>query len=771
LFKRVWEYFLIKRSGLFDPRYYCLTYPDIRRADRDPLLHYVLIGWKEGRDPSSSFSTKDYLEENPDVKAAGVNPLLHFIKFGLREGRQPGEKTLQNSSGSPGSLQPAFRPKVTVIVPNYNHSAYLEKRLSSIFSQTYRNFDVVLLDDCSTDNSRAILEKYRQKYPSITRLELNEKNSGNVFFQWKKGMALADAGLLWIAESDDYCDPDFLEKLVPYFEDESILLAYAHSIFVDEDGSRHNFTFEKYLADVSQEKWNHSYVETAHNEVKTALGLRNSIPNVSSVVFRKPDAAMPLLNDPAWLGMKICGDWVFYLHLLRGGRLAYNRETNNYFRIHEASSSKKTHTQDVYYQEHEAVACAVGGLYNVPEDILRRNHQIIQDFYLKNVDGNLERFNQLYDINKVFQARKRRTPNILIGIYAFWFGGGEVLPIRLANAFKEKGLSVLLFDAGHEEVNPAVRKLLSPSIPVIHYGRSVSIEKILSEFGIEIVHTHHAFLDLMFSAAKAKTTVRVKHAITMHGMYEMMGGSFERNVRRLNNNVDVWFYIAEKNLDPFKAKGFYQADRFFKIGNGMKPPVIQPVDLGELGIGPQAFTACVASRALPEKGWMESIEAVKLACQATGKDIHLLLIGEGPLYEELKGQALPENIHLLGFKSNVVDYLAASQVGLVPSYFPGESFPLVVIESFMAGRPVIASRIGEIPNMIMNENISGGILIDRRFGKVLPKDISSALVRLIENPQIYSEYCQGAQRLKDRFNIDRIAEEYLEKFCSLLEKQ
>ena len=70
---------------------------------------------------------------------------------------------------------------VSIIVPNYNHALYLRERLDSIYSQTYKKFEVILLDDASSDNSVEILTEYAQKYPQKTRLIVNEKNSGKVF--------------------------------------------------------------------------------------------------------------------------------------------------------------------------------------------------------------------------------------------------------------------------------------------------------------------------------------------------------------------------------------------------------------------------------------------------------------------------------------------------------------------------------------------------------------------------------------------------------------
>ena len=59
----------------------------MRAARCDAALHYLLQGWREGRDPGRFFSTTDYLGRNPDVAAAGVNPLIHYESCGRNEGR------------------------------------------------------------------------------------------------------------------------------------------------------------------------------------------------------------------------------------------------------------------------------------------------------------------------------------------------------------------------------------------------------------------------------------------------------------------------------------------------------------------------------------------------------------------------------------------------------------------------------------------------------------------------------------------------------------
>jgi len=81
------DYLVISYSGLFDVHYYLREYPDVRRADVNPLKHFLISGWKENRNPSQSFDIQRYLAANPDVRAANINPVIHYIRFGKKEHR------------------------------------------------------------------------------------------------------------------------------------------------------------------------------------------------------------------------------------------------------------------------------------------------------------------------------------------------------------------------------------------------------------------------------------------------------------------------------------------------------------------------------------------------------------------------------------------------------------------------------------------------------------------------------------------------------------
>ena len=104
--------------------------------------------------------------------------------------------------------------KVSVVVPNYNYGDYLEGRMMSLFDQTYPIFEIIALDDASSDDSIDELERVREQTGRHFRVVSNDRNSGSAFHQWAKACELARGDFLWIAEADDLSEPEFLEEVI-----------------------------------------------------------------------------------------------------------------------------------------------------------------------------------------------------------------------------------------------------------------------------------------------------------------------------------------------------------------------------------------------------------------------------------------------------------------------------------------------------------------------------------------------------------------------------
>ncbi|MCP4521842.1 MAG: glycosyltransferase family 2 protein [Cytophagales bacterium] len=228
-------------------------------------------------------------------------------------------------------------PIVSVIIPNYNHSNYLPERIESVLNQTYDHFEVILLDDCSPDNSAEILYKY-QNHPKVSHIIINTENSGSTFIQWNKGISIAKGQYIWIAESDDFSDKHFLETCMDTFEEDPTLgIVYCNSVIVDSEGEKIKLFYPNQVS--NSQRWEKKHSNLGIDEVKNHFLNRNIIPNASSCVFKKK---LVTTQDLAIEKYKVCGDWLFWAKLTFKSSICYVPNPYNYFRTHTNNVRTKT---------------------------------------------------------------------------------------------------------------------------------------------------------------------------------------------------------------------------------------------------------------------------------------------------------------------------------------------------------------------------------------------------------------------------------------------
>ncbi|RVT98356.1 glycosyltransferase [Mucilaginibacter limnophilus] len=229
-------------------------------------------------------------------------------------------------------------PQVSVIIPNYNHARYLRQRIDSILTQTYTNFEVIILDDCSTDNSKEIIETYRGN-EKVSKILCNETNSGSPFTQWEKGIAEATGQWIWIAESDDYAGPNFLETLITLAgQYKSAGIVFCGSVWVDDKGNAGE--------DLSIHR--QSFFRKGTDEISGYMSIQCTVQNVSSAIIRRDIAAEIISGIKQY---KACGDWIFYVKLLQRADMAFNAQKLNYFRWYHHNLSRTARENNYWLTE------------------------------------------------------------------------------------------------------------------------------------------------------------------------------------------------------------------------------------------------------------------------------------------------------------------------------------------------------------------------------------------------------------------------------------
>lgn len=692
-----------------------------------------------------------------------------FRRINILTGRKQFGAHSVNLYHIPQRCTSRFLPKVSVIVPNFNHASHLTARLDSIYAQTYSNFEVILLDDCSTDNSVEILSDYAVRYAERTTTCFNSENSGGVFKQWRKGFVLASGELIWIAESDDECSPNFLDELVQFFANPAVMLALARTEFILGSPPRINWTQEEYLADLGLDIWQTPFIKSAMDLVRLGWSAKNLVPNVSGVLFRNP-LGLKLLDDPEWLNLRMCGDWVFYLSVIRGGLVGYSPQATNYYRQHSENISVKTQSTDGYYREHEFVGRKLAELYPPATAEFSLQERILYNHWcMHHGDKQIEKFLDLYSRDRIesLHTSYKRKPNIAIAVYALSAGGGETFPLNLANHLWQRGHAITVINFQGQPTEDGVRRMLMPSIPLIELPRLELIGSLLEDLGIELVHSHHAWVDMNLATfLTAFPTIR--HVISMHGMYEMM----ERNqidelLPRLEH-IDAFVYTTEKNLSGFPAD-FIKKKTFVRIDNALPPKPIGTLSRAEFGLGSNDFVLCMVARAIPEKGWEEAISSVTWANAHSSRTIQLLLIGAGPEAEKQERLCQHSFVHFLGFRSNIRDYFSISDAGFLPTKFKGESAPLVLIDCLQSGRPMLASAVGEIPCMLDSERGVAGIVFELDDWTISDERLGRLIADLANDADTYSELLARVPIAAAKFDFDEMVSKYENIYGTVLD--
>jgi CDP-glycerol glycerophosphotransferase len=193
---------VIAASQRFDRQWYLDSYADVAISGMDPIEHYVRHGAAEGRDPCAEFDSWFYLGENPDVAHAGLNPFRHYIETGLAEGRP----------GVPAARRKITEgPLVSIIIPVYAVEEYLPECLESVVNQTYRNLEIIIVDDGSPDQSHEIAAAYAE---TDSRIKILRRENNGLGAARNAGVAAARGDYLTFVDSDDTLPPDAIAKMV-----------------------------------------------------------------------------------------------------------------------------------------------------------------------------------------------------------------------------------------------------------------------------------------------------------------------------------------------------------------------------------------------------------------------------------------------------------------------------------------------------------------------------------------------------------------------------
>jgi len=385
--------------------------------------------------------------------------------------------------------------------------------------------------------------------------------------------------------------------------------------------------------------------------------------------------------------------------------------------------------------------------------------------------------------------------NILISMTNFYMGGAQIFLINLLNELSEKH-NVYLFCLFPEQVHETLKQRLPKHIKILnfpiwadrvttrldhflirfnlklwvnHFLKRLHFNFFLKWWNIQVISTH------LFHSDKFVTSVtsgKIPIILTDHGDYNYIidqGFTDPRSVRKIFSGITHVIYLTEKNKDTLISLSGLDPKFFSRINNGIKRPQIRKEEIekirNDLSIGETDFVFGMIARGIKEKGWDVLLNAF-LDLNEKNRKLHLILIGDSAFLQDLKNRYLTiPNIHFVGEIAEPLPYMSLFNAGVLPSYFEGESMPMVVIEFLGCLVPVIASRTGSIPEMIKRDEKSAGMTISYEGDLIkFQSELKNAMQTYLDDPEVYHEHKQNCKYCFELFDIVNVGKSYEEIF-------
>lgn len=394
--------------------------------------------------------------------------------------------------------------------------------------------------------------------------------------------------------------------------------------------------------------------------------------------------------------------------------------------------------------------------------------------------------------------------NILISVTDLCVGGGQNFAVKLAKALAKNHFVVIFnYETFEKKCQSLFIGDLLPTLKIISlpsqiYWFAKAIDAILLKLGIkpsvwqmiqknylrslitshkiDVVNSHlygsdHFVVDTL---RDSKTPI----VISDHGDYRYIieqGLSKIEEIHKIFGRVDAIAYPSYSNAQA--ASKYTQEFQVLEevIYYGMPTESLKSHSKAareKLTIPENALVFGIVARGIPSKGWAEAIEAFKLAQASSEKEMHLILVGGGDYLSSLEQSLDPQvtsYVHFVGYSSEPNYWIESFDVGLLPTCFPGESLPNSVIEYLALGKPVIATSVGGIPEMLTYDKQQAGFIVSlNQDGKADVSLLANAMIAYANNSNLFEDHKILAKNAFEKFNMQTCVKAYEQLFQRVL---
>jgi glycosyltransferase involved in cell wall biosynthesis len=657
------------------------------------------------------------------------------------------------------------KSKVSVVVPNYNYENFLTERLNSIIRQTYKPFEIIFLDDNSQDKSVELAKKILLDSDISYKIITNKINEG-CFAQWAKGVRETKGDLVWIAEADDSCDPNFLETLVAKFSDPEVGLAYAQSVRIDEHGKKGN-TYLPYLETIPspENRWRNDYVNNGLNEIRNYLVIKNTIINASAVLMRRD--LLLQLGDNIGGGYKQAGDWFTYIKILEKSKIAFAVSPLNFWRSHQnnivsrgGANSEERSKQLV--SESLDIQNLILSQLSVSD---RRSALAWEHSKLvcrNNLNKEIESFPEYAEKSKIFKKKNDslRKKILFFSTNDGW-GGSEIACAKIAQAFSDKDFSVALCMKKHNPQPEILKKIISENriallerTKIADSCKSENVRAFVKNFAPDLIfisqgHVFEGGEMMEWCQSNGFDYVNFIPLITKQHLQIISPdeNSIIRNEKYLQLSKMIF-------SDNSPAKGVMEklfdmpVENFSVIRNGFDVPYNQIPTWEDSSDG--VYNLIYIGRLYYIHKGLDMLLEVLAMKKWKDRPLQIMAYGEGSdrnkMEEYIKEHDI-KNFHFCGYTEDLATEITKCHGSIFPSRMEGT--PIALIDALLCYRMGIVTPVGGMTEFVKDGKT--GFVADEPTTKALDECMEKAWERRNDWQKIGEEAGKEARKLVPEF--------------------
>jgi len=699
-------------------------------------------------------------------------------------------------------------PKVSIIIPAYNHEKYVGEAIQSVLTQTFEDFELIIINDGSTDNTEAEILKFKDD-----RIQYYFQPNRGLSATLNRGVGLARGEFFNFLPSDDMFLPEKLAVQLKAFEESAdIGVVFSYHLVVDGEG--------KEVKDDPIVDWFTVPFKT-REEIFPALFERNFLSVPTALIKMECFKKVGLFDE----SLKIAQDYDLWMRILRYYDLRLIKRILLKLRWHGANLTYRT-TAETELERAKVLLKAYGSL--TVEDIFpslrhRKDALAYAEAYEK-LAAYMEKSGlpALIPISQIHKDRamglKERRRDVPYPLQDHeeeeeWnFAGGEIIDeterINLlieTPSLDKGGLENVIYGIATKInsslFNPVIvctekggyiaEKIREAGIPVevLEKEKEEEYLEILRRYRIDLVNSHYSFLGAPIAHRRGIPVVSFLHSI-----YSWYSHRILDEFRVADQSISK--YIAVSRLVASFARHRFNIlpHRMEIIPNGLD---IDRLKRGEssghltrndLGMKEEDFIFLHVGAINQAKMHNLLIAAMKEMSQ-TRPLVKLLFVGQVLdedydqfIRKKVEEYKLNPYIRFIGFVENPIPYYQLADAFLLPSLIEGWS--LTVLEAMYYELPLILTRVGGAEDLVDNDDI--GLLIENccedpiqlkgsdwafyshlDYPKNTPR-LVRAMQEIYTHRQIWKEKArEGKAKVLSQFTLEKVIQEYEKEFVAL----